>query len=67
MGSSSLRRGVHSAEGVVRVEQVHLARRCDRPARAFLRVTEYGFFVADCRTVEEVARHVDLAALFQQP
>jgi hypothetical protein len=31
--------------------------------REVLRVTYRGYLVADCRRVEEVARHVDLAVL----
>jgi hypothetical protein len=39
--------------------QVSLA----RPGRQVLRVTRGPYFVADCRSVEEVAKHVDLTEL----
>jgi hypothetical protein len=44
-----------------------LQRSLRRPPRQYLRVTWRGYFVADCASVAEVARHVDLAALEDEP
>lgn len=47
----------------VRVEQIQVQRHLDRPPVTMLRVRHGTYFVADCRTVDEVAQHVDLATL----
>jgi hypothetical protein len=46
-----------------RVEQVTVQKSLRRPPRPMLRVRRGTYFVADCATVAEVARHVDLATL----
>jgi hypothetical protein len=46
-----------------RVEQVLVQRSLSRPAKPYLRVHRGTYFLADCATVEEVARLVDLAIL----
>jgi hypothetical protein len=51
-----------SADGY-RVEPILVQRSLRRPARAALRITWRGYFVADVHTVAEVGEHVDLASL----
>ena len=51
-----------SADGF-RVEQILVQRSLRRPPRPYLRVTWRGWFVADCATIFEVSKHVDLATL----
>ena len=46
-----------------RVEQLELQASPSRPPRTYLRVQDGRYLVAYCRTVAEVARHVDLASL----
>ena len=46
-----------------RVEPVVVQVSGFHPARQMLRVKRGPYFVADCRSVEEVAKHVDLAEL----
>lgn len=46
-----------------RVERIIVRRTLDGPAREMLRVRHGTHFVADCRTVAEVAALVDLAPL----
>jgi len=46
-----------------RVERILVRKTLDGPAREMLRVRHGTYVVADCRTVAEVARLVDLAAL----
>jgi hypothetical protein len=55
-----------SPEGV-RVEQVVVHKHRDRPPKTFLRVKRGSYFVADCATVAEVAKLVDLATLKEVP
>jgi hypothetical protein len=50
-----------------RVEPILLQRSLRRTARPYLRVTWRGKWIADCRTVAEVTRYVDLAALATRP
>jgi hypothetical protein len=51
-----------------RVERVLVQRDLRRPPVEMLRVTRRGYFIADCRSVDEVAAYVDLAALVaEQP
>ena len=49
------------------VEQVMVQRDLRRPPVPMLRVRHGSFYVADCRTVAEVAKLVDLAKLEPQP
>jgi hypothetical protein len=49
-----------------RVELIEVQRSLSRPPRPRLRVTWRGFWIADCRSVPEVARYVDLATLADQ-
>jgi len=51
-----------SGDGTWRVVSVVIDR-TGRAPRTVLRVTHHGFLVADCATVEEVARHVSLDQL----
>ena len=51
------------APGGYRVEQILLQRDLRRPPVPYLRVTRLGYWIDDCRTVAEVATHVDLAEL----
>lgn len=51
-----------SSDGAWRVVQMVLDRSGQAP-RTLLRVTHHGFLVADCVTVDEVARHVPLDQL----
>ena len=46
-----------------RVEPILVQRHLSRPPRQMLRVRNGTYLIADCATVAEVARHVDLAAL----
>lgn len=46
-----------------RVEQVLVQRSLSRPPRPMLRVEHGSYYLADCATVAEVARYVDLATL----
>jgi len=46
-----------------RVEQVLVQRHLDRPPKPMLRVRRGTYYVADCATVAEVAKYVDLASL----
>jgi hypothetical protein len=46
-----------------RVEPVAVQVSLARPGRQMLRVKRGRYWVADCRTVDEVAKHVDLAEL----
>ena len=46
-----------------RVEQILVQRHLSRPAKPMLRVRKGSYLIADCATIAEVARHVDLAAL----
>lgn len=46
-----------------RVEPVLVQVLLARPGRQMLRVKRGRYLVADCRSVEEVAKHVDLAEL----
>jgi hypothetical protein len=50
-----------------RVERILMQRSLRRPPRPYLRVTWRGYWIADCRTVAEVARLVDLATLAEDP
>jgi hypothetical protein len=47
----------------MRVEQIQLQTSPFRPPRTFLRVQDGRYLVAYCRSVDEFARHVDLATL----
>jgi hypothetical protein len=47
----------------VRVEQVVVHKHLHLPPKTYLRVQRGSYFVADCATVAEVARLVDLATL----
>ncbi len=47
----------------MRVEQIQLQASPSRPPRTYLRVQHGRYLVAYCRSVAEVARHVDLASL----
>ena len=47
----------------MRVERILVQRHFDRSAREMLRVRRGRYLVADCATVDEVARLVDLATL----
>ena len=49
--------------GGIVVEQIMVQRDLSRPPRQMLRVRRGSYYVADCRTVEEVGRLVDLATL----
>ncbi len=49
-----------------RVERIVLQRSLRRPPRPYLRVTWRGNWIADCRSVAEVARYVDLATLVEE-
>jgi hypothetical protein len=46
-----------------RLERILVRRTLDGPAREMLRVKHGTFFVADCRTVAELAELVDLSTL----
>jgi hypothetical protein len=52
-----------SADGCWRIEPIMMQKDLRRPARMYLRVTWRGCWRADCATVGEVARYVDLATL----
>lgn len=52
-----------SADGVWAVEQVVISLASRGRNGTFLRVTRRGQWVADCRTVADVAQHVDLTTL----
>ena len=54
-----------SADGW-RVEPVVVQVSLARPGRQMLRVKRGPYFVADCRSVDEVAKHVDLAELIPE-
>ncbi len=47
-------------------QQVTVQKSLSRPPRTMLRVRRGTYFVADCATVAEVARHVDLATLIPE-
>jgi hypothetical protein len=49
-----------------RVEQIVVQRSLRRPPRPYLRVTWRGHWVADCRSVAEVARYVDVSTLSEE-
>jgi hypothetical protein len=49
-----------------RVERVVIQRSLRRPPRPYLRVTWRGQFIADCRSVAEVARYVDVSTLSEE-
>jgi hypothetical protein len=49
-----------------RVERILVQRSLRRPPRPYLRVSWRGYWIADCRTVAEVARYVDLATLTEE-
>ena len=53
--------------GGIVVEQVVVQRDLRRSPVPMLRVRHGSYFVADCRTVAEVARLVDLATLVPEP
>jgi hypothetical protein len=46
-----------------RVETVVVQVSLARPGQQMLRVKRGPYWVADCRSIDEVAQHVDLAAL----
>ena len=50
-----------------RVERIMVRKTLNGPAREMLRVKHGTYFVADCRTVAEVAELVDLATLVPEP
>ena len=50
----------------VRVEQIRVDRLDGAGVRTLLRLTHHGRWTADCRTVEELARYVDLARLVEE-
>ena len=49
------------------VEQVTLTGKHGGPPVRYLRLRHHGHHVGDYRTVEELARHVDLATLVEEP
>jgi hypothetical protein len=51
----------------VRVERILVQRYLDRPPQEMLRVRRGSYLVADCSSVAEVARLVDLATLVPEP
>ena len=53
--------------GGVRVEQVTLTGKDGGPAVRYLRLRRYGWYVGDYRTVEQLAQHVDIATLVEEP
>jgi hypothetical protein len=57
-----------SEDGSWRVEPVVVQVSLSRPGRQMLRVKRGPYWVADCRSVDEVAKHVDVASLVpEQP
>lgn len=46
-----------------RVEQVTVQKHLSRPPKSMLRVRKGSYLVADCPTVADVARYLDLATL----
>lgn len=50
----------------VRVEQIVVHKHLNRPPKTMLRVRRGTYVVADCATVAEVARYVDLATLTEE-
>ena len=49
-----------------RVEAVMVQKHLSRPPRPMLRVRKGSYYIADCPTVAEVAKYVDLATLMRE-
>jgi len=53
--------------GGVRVDQVTLTGKNGGPPVRYLRLRRYDAYIGDYRTVEQLAQHVDIAALVEEP